>query len=125
MFCATLREDAVAEPLGGLLVEDTLALEHTEGIGIEHFGPLVGIVSGRITTRHDVGELYCHTRLGKLFTKDGFFPGSLFEGDDVVCELVLLCIVSHIEQSQADLSQTGCGSHEVAASDNALDEHVG
>ena len=124
MLRATFGEDAVAETLSRRAVEDSLSFEHREGIGIEHLGPFVTVVSCRIATSHDVRELYRHAGVGQLLCDDGIFPGVLLEGDDILGEWFLLCVVSHVEQAEAHLSHTGVSHIEVAALLDALDKLV-
>ena len=125
MLGASLAQYAVAETLGYLLIEDAVLFEYSEGISIQHLRPFVTVVPSRIAARHDMRELYRHTRVGQLLAKDGFLPGFLLEGDDVVLEFVLLRIICHIQQPETDLSQTGRCRHEVTALDDAVDELVG
>ena len=47
---AATREDAVAETLCRLLVEHAVPFEYCEGIGIQHLGPLVAIISCGVAT---------------------------------------------------------------------------
>ena len=125
MLRSTLRKDAVAEPLGGGLVEDAVSLEYAESVGIQHLGPLVAVVARRIAAGHDVRELHRHARLGQLFAEDGLLPGFLFKGDDVFRERFALCVVGHVEQSEAHLAQTCHACHEVSAAHDAVDQLVG
>ena len=87
--------------------------------------PFVAVVTGSIASCHDVRELYGHTGIGQLWCDHGLCPGFLLEWDDVVVESFLLGVVSHVEQSEAHLSQTSVGSHEVAALHDALYQVVG
>ena len=61
MFCTTAAENAVAEALGRLLVEDAFLFEHAKGISVEHFCPFVAVVTCGVATCHDVRELHGHT----------------------------------------------------------------
>ena len=63
MFCSPFTQNLIAETLGSLLVEDTVALEYAEGIGIQYLSPFIGIIACSITAGHDVRELYGHTRI--------------------------------------------------------------
>ena len=127
MFSAALAQYFVAEPLGGLLVEDTLFLEHAEGISIQYLCPFIAIVAGSISSRHDMRELHSHTSIcsGLLPGDLRLCPCFLLEGDDIFSERLLLGIVRHVEQSEAHLSETGGSCHEVPALDNPLDQVVG
>ncbi len=122
---AALGEDAVAEAAGRGTVEDAVVLEYAEGVGLEHFGPLIAVVAGRIAARHDVGELYGHTGVGELRHDDGVFPGLLLKLHQVAGERLALGVVSHVEQSEAHLPQAGVGNVEVAAARDAVDELIG
>ena len=125
MLGASLAQYLVTESLGCLLIEDAVLLKYREGICIQYLRPFVAVVSCRIAACHDMRKLHRHTRVGQLFAKDGFLPGFLLEGDDVVREFVLLRIVCHIQQSERYLSQTGRCRHEVTALDDTVDELVG
>ena len=125
MLGASLAQYLVAETLGCLLIEDAVLLKYRKSVSIQHLRPFVAVVSCRIAARHDVRKLYRHTRVGQLLAKDGFLPGFLLEGDDVVREFVLLRIVCHIQQSERYLTQTGRCRHEITALDDAVDEFVG
>ena len=52
---AARREDMLAELVGNLGVEDVTRLgKGLKGIGVEHLGPHVAVVAGRVTTTHRV-----------------------------------------------------------------------
>ena len=106
MLGASLAQYLVAETLGYLLIEDAVLLEHCEGIGIQHLCPFVAVIARSIAASHDVRELNRHTRVLQLFAQNGFLPGFLLEGNDVVGEFVFLRIIRHVKQSERDLSET-------------------
>src|ERR1035438_1486966 len=54
VFAVAFGEDLGAELAADFAVEDSQVAETGEGVGIQHFGPLVGVVSGAIA--HRVGE---------------------------------------------------------------------
>ena len=111
------------------LVEDSFLLEYAEGIGIEYFCPFVTVVTCRIASGHDVGELNGHAGIegSMLFAglQLGFLPSLAFEGDDVLVELIPFGIVSHIQQSETHLAQAAVGHHEIATLADALNQFVG
>ena len=125
MLGSTLREDVVAETLGGCLVKDAILLEYAEGIGIEHLCPFVAVVASCISSCHDVGELYGHTGILSLWQNHRLLPCLLLEWDDVGGEFIFLGVVCHVEQTETYLAQAGIGCHEVAALYDALNELVG
>src|SRR5690606_16038023 len=53
---ATLGQDLVAELAPGFRIEHALFLEARECIRRQHFGPLVAVVTGRITTGKNMAE---------------------------------------------------------------------
>ena len=101
-----------------------MALEYAERIGVQDLSPLVAVVSCRISSRHDVRELYGHAGVGQLLAQDSLLPSLLLVGDDVLVKSFALGVVSHVEQSERHLSQAGCGNHEVAAFGDAPDQLV-
>ena len=122
---ATLRQDVVSEALGCRLVEDAVLLEQTEGIGIEHLCPLVAVIACGVASCHDVAKLHRHAGVLELWHDHGLLPRLLLKRYDVVGERLLLGVVGHVEQSEAHLSQTAVGSHEVAALHDAVYQLVG
>ena len=70
-------------------------------------------------------ELHRHTGVLQLFAQYGFLPGLLFEGDDIGSECLTLRVISHIQQSETDLTQTGSSHHEVTTLHNATYQLVG
>ena len=125
MLCSATRKNVVAETLGCGLIEYSVLLEHAESVCIQHFGPLIAVISCGIPARHDVRKLGSHARFGQLFHDDGLFPRLFLKGNDVCRECLSLCIVGHIEQSKAHLSHTSRCRHEVSAFHNAVDKLVG
>jgi len=51
---AALREDGVAKAPGDVGIGQPFFLERAEGVGRQHFGPLVAVVARRIAAREDV-----------------------------------------------------------------------
>ena len=125
MLCSATRKNVVAETLSRGLVEYSVLLEHAESVCIQHFGPLIAVISCGISARHDVRKLGSHARIGQLFHDDGLFPRLFLKGNDVCRECLSLRIVGHIEQSKAHLSHTSRCRHEVPAFHNAVDKLVG
>ena len=125
MLRASLAEYIVSETLCRLPVEDAVALEDAEGIGIQHFCPFVAVIACGIAPCHDVRELHRHARVLQLFAQDGFLPRTFLESRDVGGELVTLCVVCHVQQTETHLSQTGGSCHEVAALHDAAYQFVG
>ena len=70
-------------------------------------------------------ELHGHAGVRALLANDGLAPCLLLEGDDILVELMSLRVVSHVQQTEADLSQAGLCHHVVAASDDAAYQLVG
>ena len=124
MLRAALREDAVAESLGGLLVEDTVLLEHAERVGVEHFRPFVAVVSGGISPSHNMAELHRHAGVGKLFGHHRLRPCLLLKLHDVLLKRVFKSVISHVEKPEAHLPHAAVGGIVVAALHYAVDEFI-
>ena len=72
-----------------------------------------------------MGKLHCHTGVHTLLVDDGGCPCLFLEWDNIVGKLVLLRIISHIQQAEADLSQTCRRCTECAACHNLVNQFVG
>ena len=117
-----LREDVLAERVGNLAVEDALLLEEREGIGLEHLGPLVAVVSGRIAAGEDVAEGGRHGRTGN----DG---QHLRGGHRLHLELLYITLVGllermpcHVGHAERELAHVGVGRQVVLRRHDALDQ---
>ena len=60
MPSATFGENRVAEPPAnasdGLIVLEARLFKGAVGIGTQHFGPLIAVITGRVTTGKNVSE---------------------------------------------------------------------
>ncbi|RYE82010.1 MAG: hypothetical protein EOO75_21340, partial [Myxococcales bacterium] len=58
LLAVAALEDLAPEAVAGGPVEDAALAEHVEGVGVEHLGPLVRVVAGRVAdgAREQVGE---------------------------------------------------------------------
>src|SRR5690349_9354355 len=102
---SALRQDGVEEALRDALVEHALFLEGREGIGAEHFGPLVAVVTRRVAASEDVAEVVWHAiELGQC--EDGHLIAHLAEdlADARSARRVVFGVQPEIEQRELELA---------------------
>ena len=124
MTGASALEDVVAEGVGGSAVEDTVFLEVGESVGVEHFGPFIGVIAGGIASGEDVAEGGAGHRSFDGFEDLDGFHGLALElhgvghgsGGGVPC---------HVEVAETELTHAGVAGAELRGLHKFLDELVG
>ena len=117
-----------AEALSCSRREDPFFLEGSEGIGIQHFGPLVAVVASCIATREDVPEGGAHlARCRRSGQELGLLPSRIFEGLRVKALGKWLGdrVPSHIEVAEAQLTTGSVACEEVAGTLHTLHKDLG
>ena len=97
VFRTSFFQDAMAEAAGHFATEDTLLFEEAEGVGVEHFCPLVALVSCCISARHDVLKLGRHADLQPVALQHCLAPSLFFKGDHILFQRFRERIVGHVE----------------------------
>ena len=123
--CATFGKDFAAKAFSCLLIEDTVFLEKAKSISIQHLSPLVAVVACRITTAHDVRELYAHVCVRNGRQQLRAAHSFALEVLDVVRKRFGKGVVGHVEHTETELSNASIATIEVAALTDALNEFVG
>ena len=69
-----------------------------------------------------MSELYAHTGLFRLRQQLCRFPRAFFKRKHVFLERFVLRVISHVQQSETDLSDASVSRVEIAAFDNPVDK---
>jgi len=120
-----LAEDVLAEGAAGLRVEDALALEAGEGVGIEHLGPFVGVIAGGVAggAAEEVVETAHHGG------RAGFHRGAVI-GEDFLVDLVEVAAIPggeagvqfEVELAEGELAHERRGAEVVARGDHFVEK---
>ncbi len=123
-----LAEDVLAEGHAGGGIGETFLLEAGEGIGIEDFGPLVGIIASGVTGggAEEVIEAADHAR------GDGFARGAVvgkdaaLQGIEIGAAMILpMDVKFEVELAVGELGHAGGGAHVVFGGDHFLIDRLG
>ena len=112
----------------GFGIEDALVLEAGEGVGVEHFGPLVGVVTGGVAggAGEEVVEAPHHRGRG------GFERGAVV-GEDLAVHVIEVAaepvgemdVEFEVEFGEGELAHEGGGAEVVFRGDHFLEEILG
>ncbi len=124
MTGASALEDVVTEGVGGGAVEDTVFLEVGESVGVEHFGPFIGVIAGGIASGEYVAEGGAGHRAFHGFEDLNGFHSLALElhgvghgsGSGVPC---------HVEVAETELAHAGVAGAELRGLHKFLDKLVG
>ena len=84
VFGATAGEDVLAKRLGDLRVKDVARfLERLKSIGVQHFGPQIRVVTGRVAAGKDVLEVGAAVARDDLRDQPDLVQAGLLEGQHI------------------------------------------
>ena len=124
MFGSSSCKNFIFIPVGSFPVIETFFKEKFKRVGVQHFGPFVGIIPCGISSCENMAERY---RGGASVAGEqhGVLHHFIFESDDILDAVRIAHMPFHIEDGKSHLSEAGPSGHEILSGAELLDQLIG
>ncbi|KAG1321151.1 hypothetical protein G6F63_013922 [Rhizopus arrhizus] len=117
---AAARQDFIAEARTGFSQCLRCFLERGVGIGAEHLGPLVAVVTRRVATGENVAELVREAVPDRRMVHRHVRTHAIEQRENAVLRRLELAVQQHVEQAEFQLAHGGHAAVEIAGGQHAL-----